>query len=210
MANNSADQQYEIDRLTAQYVEDYQAGRSPRVEDYIQRYPQYAAELIDFVLYYHTVVETLPDPEPQPSAALSPEAQSVLARIHETLSSSAASPITSLTERARELGLQPRQLAADLGISTGVLGMLNARAIIAQSLPRTLIDRLAQSLRVAPDAILAFFNLTGAAQAGGFFFADRPPDQRQDTFVDAVLQSNMTDEQKREWSEIVSRENAGS
>ncbi len=42
-------------RITARYVDEYEAGLQPRLDDYIRRYPHYANEIADFVAYYQSV-----------------------------------------------------------------------------------------------------------------------------------------------------------
>jgi len=49
-----------IQRITAQYVADIQAGRNPKISDYLARYPQHAAEIADFVAYFHAFEEDIP------------------------------------------------------------------------------------------------------------------------------------------------------
>lgn len=70
-----------LDHITAEYVEAYRAGRPPNLRTFIRRYPQFARELLDFVLYFHCVAADLPEPDRVPAAHLSPGAQAALARI---------------------------------------------------------------------------------------------------------------------------------
>ena len=53
-------------RITARYVDEYEAGLQPRLDDYIRRYPHYANEIADFVAYYRSVEA------PEKSQAISP------------------------------------------------------------------------------------------------------------------------------------------
>src|SRR2546423_718692 len=46
--------------ITAQYVDEVQAGRQPRLSDYLARYPRYANAIADFVAYYHAIEEAMP------------------------------------------------------------------------------------------------------------------------------------------------------
>src|SRR2546421_13017191 len=61
------EQEEAILRITAQYVDEVRAGQRPKVSDYLARYPQYAAEIADFVAYYHTV-----EPPPPPATPITP------------------------------------------------------------------------------------------------------------------------------------------
>src|SRR6185312_3508181 len=103
--------QYEIDSIIAQYVDAYHAGQSPRIEDYVQRYPQYTGELLEFAVYYHTIgfaTESLDGP---PDPALSPAAEKAMARIREQRVQPAPAAIQSLAQLGIQAGYTPPRLA---------------------------------------------------------------------------------------------------
>ncbi len=197
------ERQYEIDSIIAQYVDAYHSGQSSHIEDFVERYPQYASELLEFAVYYHTVgfaTESLAGPlEP----TLSPEGEAILARIRELSAASAPAAIESLVKQGVLAGYSPPQLAEAVGLTPELLGRLEARAIAASSIPHALFQRLAATLKTAPEAIAAYL---GAAPAGGFYLADQPPAQEQESFLDAVQASTLSPERKREWAEIVNEE----
>lgn len=201
--------QYILDRITAQYADEYHAGLSPRLEDYVQRYPEYADELTDFVLYFHAVSLNLPEPDVVPAQVLSPAAEAALARIRGSVAASGAAPIESLVKQGRTQGYNARQLAVAVGLSSDLLGKLDAKVIAANSIPRTLISRLAQTLATAPEAVAAYLGLSAPAGAGQFYYAEQAPTQRQESFMDAVTASTLDDAAKREWNEVVARERQG-
>jgi hypothetical protein len=199
------ERQFEIDRITFQYVTEYRAGRAPRIEDYVRQYPEYAGELLEYALYFHTTgVDSEPLTEPD-ELQISPAAEKALARIREQRAAYAptSAGISSLVQHGIQLNIAPPRLAETLGISSDLLGKLEARAIIAASIPRTLLQRLAETLKTTPEAILAYLRGAEASQSPGFFYADQPPEQQQETFLDAVQTSALSPERKREWAEIV-------
>lgn len=53
-------QELKLLQITSQYVADIQAGRQPRISDYLARYPRYADAIADFVAYYHVFEEAMP------------------------------------------------------------------------------------------------------------------------------------------------------
>jgi hypothetical protein len=200
--------QYEIDIIIAQYVDAYHAGQSPRIEDYVQRYPQYTGELLEFAVYYHTIgfaAESLDGPA---DPALSPAAEKAMARIREQRVQPAPVAIQSLVQLGLDAKYSPPQLAAAVGLTVDLLGKLQAHAIAAATIPRALIQRFADVLKTAPEAIAAYLS---ASPAGGFYMAEQQPDQQQESFLDAVQASALSPEGKREWAEIVNAEaNSGS
>jgi hypothetical protein len=202
--------QYEIDGIIARYVDAYHAGQSPRIEDYIHRYPHYSSELLEFAVYYHTIgfaTESLDGP---PDPALSPAAEKAMAWIRAQNPEAAATApvaIQSLVQLGLDAKYSPPQLAAAVGVTVDLLGKLQAHAVAAATIPRALIQRFADVLQTAPEAIAAYLS---ASPAGGFYMADQQPDQQQESFLDAVEASALSPEGKREWAEIMKAEATGS
>jgi hypothetical protein len=102
-----------------------------------------------------------------------------------------------------DLKLAPPQLAAAVGLTTPLLARLEAHKIAVATIPRTLIQRLADALKTAPEVIGAYLGATHAGQAGAFYYADQQPTEKQESFLDAVQASALTPEQKREWAEVI-------
>lgn len=200
------ERQYEIDSITAQYADAYRSGRAPRIEAYVQRYPQYSNELLEFAVYFHTIgfdTEALDAP---PDAVLSPAAQRAALQIQErrpTSVSPVAPPIEGLVKQGAIAGYSARKLAEAVGLTTDVLGKLEARAIAVASIPPTLVRRLAGTLHVVPEAIAAYLGASQSGQASAFYYADQPPTQQQESFLDAVEASALSPERKHEWATIV-------
>lgn len=207
-ARRQQQRQYEIDRVTAQYAEDYRSGRAPRMEEYVRRYPQYTRELLEFAVYFHTVGFDAAEPDEVPAAELSSAAQKALARIREQRMATASAPIEGLVKHGATVGYAPRRLAESVGLTTDLLGKLEARAIAVATIPPTLVRRLADALKVAPEAVAAYLGAARPGQAGAFYYADQPPTQQQESFLDAVQASALSPDLKREWDEIV-KEDAG-
>lgn len=197
---------YELQRILARYQHEYHTGKSPRLEAYIQQYPQFEAELIDFGLYFHTIATDLPEPGAAPAATLSPAAEKALAQ----MSAQLTPPIPGLFQQGLAAGYAPPELADALGISWDILAKLEARAISVTSIPRTLIQRVAETLSVLPGSISTYLRGATAAQAGAFYYADQPPIQQQETFLEAIQASpELSPEQKGEWAKIVEQEVSG-
>jgi hypothetical protein len=196
------ERQYRIDRITARYEAEYRAGRSPRLEDYLRRYPAFSTELIEFAFYFHSVTVDLPEPDAHPAAELSLAARAAQRRIR----AQRVPAIESLVKQGLAAGYRPPQLAAAIGLSTDLLGKLEARAIAVATIPRTLVQRLASVLQVAPEAIAAYLRGTAPAQAAAFYYAEQAPAQQQESFLEAVQASKLSPERKQEWMAIIRQE----
>ncbi len=132
------ERQYQIDAITYRYAEEHRAGREPRVEEYAARYPQYAAELTEFALYFPAVGADLPTAEAAPDPTLSPAAAAVLARIHTEHAAPVPAEVPAtdgLVAQAARVGLAPRALAEAVRLSTELLARLEAHSIDAATIP---------------------------------------------------------------------------
>lgn len=201
------ERQYEIDRITAQYADDYRSGRAPRMEEYLQRYPQYASELLEFAVYFHTVGFDVEALDAAPAPTLSAAAQRAILRIRERNAITSAPPVADsiegLVKQGAKAGYSARKLAQAVGLTIDVLVKLEARVIAVATIPPTLVTRLATTLRAAPEAVAAYLGATHPGQAGAFYYSDQPPAQQQESFLDAVRASALSPERKQEWAAIV-------
>ena len=97
-----------IERITAHYVAEYQAGRQPKLSDYIQRYPGYADAIAGFVSYYHLLeAPSLSEAtEHDPAPELTGISRNALARLHlqmENNNNRALGPMPRRAEKPRYL-----------------------------------------------------------------------------------------------------------
>jgi hypothetical protein len=217
--DGQSERQYHIDRITAQYADEYRQGRHPRIEDYLKRYPQFASELLDFAVYYHTIGFDTEDIDGPAEATLSPAGEAAMARIREqSLAYAPTSPAVSeapaaiegLVKQGIKVGVNPLQLVAAVGIAPDILSKLEEHAIAAATIPRALFQRLAGTLKTTPEAIAAFLGAAQPGQSGAFYYAEQRPDQPQESFLDAVQKSPLPPDRKREWAEIAGNEASAS
>ena len=102
-------QEEDIQRITAHYVAALQSGREPKLSDYLLRYPHFANEIADFVVYYHTFEEDIP-PEPEEAMNHSPEFRIA---IESTLAHIEHEPRKVKLLRKKELGEYQRRVAEE-------------------------------------------------------------------------------------------------
>lgn len=199
-----------IDRITARYVAEAEAGRHPDPKDYLARYPEYAAEIADFIVTYHLSLVDWPEPEETAYTPLPSEWAQALEQATKIVPAPAvqASPtFASLADRAFDVGLDPDQLAARVHLSPSFIDRLDTHSVT--DIPRELFRRLAEALDVTSEAIMSF--LSASAQTGGaFYHASEAPSTAQDDFLAAIEASDDLDPAfKAEWRAIRAGEQNG-
>ena len=210
-------------RITAEYADAARSGAAPRISDYVRRYPQYARELVAYALSFSAVHADQPAPDDRPAAALSPAAQKALAYVREqaaaymapaagapaSAESSQAQPeaLDGLLKRGVAVGYPPARLFRELGVSADLGAKLEARAIAAATIPRTVVERLARLLQTSAEAVQAYLASTRPqAQGAQLYLAERPPEYSQQSFLEAVEHSTLSEDEKRAWVEIARRD----
>ncbi len=187
--------QYDIDRITAQYEEEYRAGNAPQLSEYLRQYPDMADELMEFAVYFHTIAAELPEPDEDLPIPLSPASNLALARIRAQPHTKRVAALEGLIEPGLAAGYPPTQLADVLEISLDVLAKLEERAIAVASIPEEFIQRVAETLSVAYDAV---FEHLGGEQPQMAYAV--PPPQPQESFLSAILASPLLSEgRKQAW-----------
>jgi hypothetical protein len=218
-------QEEDVLRITAQYVAELQAGRQPRLGDYLARYPQYAGAISEFVAYYHAVEVDLPgealseQKQGQPLAAtlpqLSDSSRVALERAWERISPRELAPgdvNTTLLEVANRQEMSLAQVASEVGLSGDIVEKLIGvqPTIKAASIPQEVFRRLAHVLHQPLEAIQAYFGLAGRLQVAEnptVYNMETQPDARQQSFREAIEQSEqLPGEQRAAWREILSHE----
>ena len=212
-------QEEEVLRITAQYVAELQAGRQPRLGDYLARYPQYAGAISEFVAYYHAVEADLPgealSEQDKPLASslpqLSDSSRVALEHAWKRISPRELAPgniNTTLLAAANKQGLSLSQVASEAGLSDDIVEKLLSvqPTIKAATIPQEVFRRLARVLHQPLDAIQAYFGLANRLQV-----AETPTayntgsqDVQEQSFREAIEQSDqLSDEQKAAWWDIL-------
>ena len=164
-----------LDALLAEFTDALAAApaRTAVVKEYARRYPAQEAEFLRAALQ-----ETLLGPPPTDAPALSPEAVPVMQAGLRVLESRrpyiaqaaaafapappALAPLRGLRAEAQTRGLDAPALAACARIDVTLLAKLDQRLLRAASVPRALVDALADALHRPAADIVAF--LRGPAQ----------------------------------------------
>lgn len=205
-------------RITAQYVEEVKAGRQPRLSTYITHYPQYAAEISDFVAYYHAFEADLPaEPETLPELTEEFRIANEYAwqRVLRTESTS-TKKLTTLLTTVNDQRLSLSQVASKLNVSEDIVAKLEQHAIKASTIPRELVNRLSEILQQPLRAIEAYLEAGNGrihqgqqvAEANALYHVNERPVTPAQSFREAIEASEaLTLEQKSTWQHILDDEN---
>lgn len=196
-----------VQRITARYVEEVRSGHRPDISDYLAHYPQYADEIADFVAYYHTFEGDLPC-ETHNMPVLSGQFQGAIDTAWERVLPTLGQPtstITSLLGTAAKRHLTVSQLVERLGLSGDILLKLEQHAINATTIPRELMNQLANVLQEPSSAVQAFFGIPQRqqtlqiAEAQAIYQVDEVGGQAQ-SFREAIEESEqLSEEQRQAW-----------
>jgi len=213
-------QEEEVLRITARYVAELQAGRQPRLGDYLARYPQYAEAISEFVAYYYAVEADLPgealSEQDQALASslphLSDSSRMALERAWARISPRELAPgniSTTLLAVASRQGLSLSQVASEIGLSDDIVERLLSvhPTIKAATIPQEVFRQLARVLYQPLDAIQAYFGLASrlqVAETRTAYNMETQPDARQQSFREAIEQSEqLPSEQRAAWRDIL-------
>jgi len=166
------------------------AGRET-LERYLRSYPEFAAELVDLS---RELSRTMADDE---DAALSPSDQARIAsawRRHAALRGvDAADPLAALSVVER------RDLARRLGVPLQVVSAFRERRVIINSVPAWFLERFAEEVSVARDALVATLAAPATpASARSFKSDDKPNAGAHVTFEKILVDAGVDEARRRE------------
>lgn len=174
------------------------------LRSWIARYPQYASELMEFA-GNRSLFQFLPEPEVSSAEeerfiseglafAKRLAAQSTRAAVDES------APVSSIVKAGQQLGLKVIQLAADTGLSVGLVMMLEQRLITFASIPQAVVGRVATALRRSEESVAAYLRQPASmAPNASYKSQSQPKLTSQQEFADAVRDDRvLSAEQKAE------------
>jgi len=210
------EQEEAVQRITARYVAELQAGKHPRLSDYLSRYPQFAEAITDFVAYYHATERDIPE-ELEVVASLSQASRVALDEawkrvVNSEIATENVPPTLQMMVNNASKTLS--QLAAEIGLSVDILEMLEQRIVDAATIPKEVCTRIAKALQQPLAAIEMYLGLVESeqltqsiAEAPALYRVERPPNLQKQSFRDAVERSEQLPiDQKNAWRGILAKE----
>ncbi len=138
-----------IMQIEMEYVERFERGEAPTLEELIDRYPDLREELIDFVFDFVTLRNAAEQIE------LSEEELESISASRDQAIEKALKPAGSFKELRMAAGEKLGTLSRKIHLPMSVLDGLERGVIVLDSVPAKLFERLGRSLGRAPAEILA-------------------------------------------------------
>lgn len=207
----------ELESILDAYVASVERPTPELLTEWIRKYPQYREELMEFtVAWSHmetmTPTETVAHQADEELLVLRGKSivQDLLFRKNRNNQTEAPkTPITSLVQTGNKVGLDIQALAERLKLSTSLVAKLERRLIIFISIPRQLLENIAELLSIPLVAVTTYLSSQPTFPFRSSFRADRKPElPSQDDFFDAVRNDmNLAPEFRDYWLELRLREN---
>jgi len=206
----------DFDEVAGAYQLAQAAGDRMELARLLAAYPQHEDRLLAFALYDAAVPTAVGAGElasyAQTAAALRGRALAAIAAagVAETATGQVTA-IAGILARARAIGLEPRALAAAVGLPRDVLLQIDRRLVSTSSVPRRLLSRLADALQTSAESVQGFLAGGPAGRVAAYNFAAAAPEVAEaQSFAEALAASALaTLEQRAYWSAALRDEGLG-
>lgn len=171
-------------------------ARGESLAAWLERYPQHARALIDLDSALDAD-DRAPEPEAEAVAVAVTALRAALARV---AGPPAPTPAPGLIARGRALGLGIPQLARRLRLASDLVIKLDRGVFPPATIPRRLCDQLAAVLQYPRATVEAALTRQPVVQAALYYAKRAPEAPRQQSFLDALKQSqDLTPEDRAFW-----------
>lgn len=190
----------DINAVLAAYSDAASRPGGTRLEEWVRRYPQHEHALVQFALHDFIFEHGLLYGEESPAqeALFLARAQAIRERM---IAGQRKPALTGLLESAKARGMSATDLARELRLGVPEVVKLDRRLIRASTLPRRLIDHLAQMLQVSFAEVATYLRRPPTLSAQASYKADQAPRvAAQEEFAHAIAASHaLTEAQKAFW-----------
>jgi hypothetical protein len=186
-----------LDDLIEQLVLALDAGDIGVVSRMVEAHPDFEHQLTAFMVTNALLAApAIPD-------ELQFAAKTVTSDLRERALAAAAGSVEAslvgLFRQAASQGMDARGFAAAMDLPRDLLTKLDRRLIVAQSIPRRCMQRMAEVLQVRVEAVHAYLTAGQPARVAAFNYAAGPPQiTGQDSFSKALATSSLATPAQRE------------
>ncbi len=189
----------DLNEVLAAYADNVNPDDTARLAELIERHPEHEREIVEFAVY-DAVFEQghvfAPDEMEGESRFLR---RAELLRQRMTVASSSPS-IASLSAAGQAAGHSLATLAKLLRLGYPIMVKLDRRLIDPATIPRSIVERLAEALSRPVDAIIAYLRLPPAVSTEASYRSPNAPRARQQDFQFALKSSpGMSKDDRAVW-----------
>ena len=197
-----------LDYVFNTFVAENDRPTAENLQEWVKRYPQYRRELVDFAAAWAEQLVLPPAPElgPEAEKALIDRAMSYVLNVaydrdvQKQQRDEDDDLVHSLTGEAQRVGMSAQDLAQACDLDLVLISKLNSRLINPETIPTRLVSLLGKLLRKSTEAIRVYFAKPPQAVAGKAFLAlKKPRSAEQQSFLDAVRTSSLSETEKARW-----------
>jgi hypothetical protein len=206
----------ELKELSLPEVLDEMAASEPVLDAraltrWMERYPQYEREIMDFAARLGLMTHLPPDDTPlEDEEGFYSRGLEVVRRVMDARRSREArdeAPITSLIAEAKGRNLDVTKLAAAADLSVPIIVKFEQRLISFASIPREAIEALARTVQRSAESVAAYLQTAPGFAPGASYKSESAPKlPPQQDFSEAVRSDRtLAEEKKSVWLERAAR-----
>ena len=199
------------DELFYEFHEDRNSAAPKTLKEWIAVYPAQKEELVTWAVGLSELnyAETAP-PDPAADARTLEIGMRALSRMkYRTETEVAAAPILSLLEAAKRQGMDAKQFAERLNLDKPMVTKLNQKLMQVVTIPSTLIQKIAEELKVGVQQVQDYLNRPSTLASGVSYRSETKPEiGSQQPFSEAIRTSlTLSEERKTYWLDANEAEN---
>ena len=197
-----------LDDVFNMFVAENDEPTAENLRIWIERYPQFGRELVEFAAAWaeQLVLPPAPGMEPATEKVLIDRAMSYVLNVACERDNQvqghieSGDVVNSLTEEAQCAGMNAQELVKACRLDLALMSKLNRRLIEPKTIPAPLIGLFARQLRKPIAAIVDYLAQPPQVTVSLAFLArDKPTRATQQSFADAVRGSSLPEYEKARW-----------
>ncbi len=199
------------DELFYEFHEDRRSDAPKTLKEWIAVYPAQKEELVTWAVGLSELnyAEAAP-PDPVADARTLEIGMRALSRMkYRTEAEVVVAPLFSLLEAAKRQGMDPKQFAERLNLDKPMVTKLNQKLMQVVTIPSTLIQKIAEELKVGVQQVQDYLNRPSTLASGVSYLSETKPEiGSQQPFSEAIRSSlTLSEERKTYWLDAAGTEN---
>jgi hypothetical protein len=195
-----------LDEVLQEFIAAGPAPTAEHVREWINRYPQFAREIIAFATTW-IEVDNAPPGDPIEACEIDHVVNQTMSRLQNLLFEEEAAAktveIRDFVAAIKAAGHDLESFERAIDVDRSILTCLVERLIQPTTIPGRLIIRIAEILRLSKDAVRNYF--AGPPKSQATHRAKQKPTIQQVSFAEAVRSSTLPEQDKMRWLAEISQ-----